>query len=122
MLLVGGILVTSMLRWIGLAFGGTEKDLRETVPVWLEPEVAALKRASGPFGWLWACLALGFAVLRHLAGEGHGQAPRPAHAECAHAIETAAAPFPAACAEAAPSAGAAWAAKEEKRFTQARCC
>jgi len=126
LLLVGGILVTSVLRWVGLAFGGSEKDLRETAPVWLEAEILAVERASGFLGWMWAALLLVAAVLRHLAGEGPARlalppAPlvashstsHPAHDGCA--IEALAA-------GSSSSAGAAWAAKEERRFTQARCC
>jgi carbon starvation protein len=126
LILVGGILVTSVLRWVGLAFRGSEKDLRETAPVWLEAEILAVERASGFFGWMWAALLLMAAVLRHLAGEGPAHptlppaplvashsASHPAHGGCA--IEAAAAEPPS-------SAGAAWASKEERRFTQARCC
>ena len=127
LLLVGGILVTSMLRWIGLAFGGAEKDLRETAPVWLEAELVALERAAGFFGRLWAGLLLVAAIMRHWAGEGPAPAPRMAHAGCAQGIEASGEAFaprngPATSERLAKTAGAEWAAKEEKRFTQARCC
>jgi hypothetical protein len=84
------------------------KDLREAAPVWLEAEVAAMEKASGPFGWLWAAMLLLVAVLRHLAGEAPAVGPVAIeHADCGLA---------------AVSAGEAWAAKEEKRFNQPRCC
>jgi carbon starvation protein len=108
LLLVGGILFASATRWIGLVLGKRAKDLRETAPVWLEEEMAAMERASGFFGWMWAALLLFVAVLRHLAGEA--PAPRQvalARAECAHA---------------ARDAGVAWAEKEERRFNNPRCC
>jgi carbon starvation protein len=125
LLLVGGILVTSALRWIGLAFGGAAKDLRETAPVWLEEEILAVERASGFFGWMWAVLLLMAAMLRHLAGEG--PAPRAIRPGCAHALEASADPqvLPGraeALAPGLPSAGAAWAAEEERRFSRPRCC
>ena len=115
LLLVGGILVTSAIRWMGLAYGGAAKDLRETAPVWLEAEMLALERSRGVFGWLWAALLLLAAVLRHLAGES----PLPAHADRVAVAGCARHSDPAQHEE---SAGEAWAAKEERRFTQARCC
>jgi carbon starvation protein CstA len=128
LLLVGGILVTSVLRWIGLAFGGAAKDLRETAPVWLEEEILAVERASGPFGWIWAVLLLSVAILRNLAGEGPAHAPvRSAHAGCRHGIEAPADPErptggPRVSADQALSPGAAWAEREERRFARPRCC
>jgi len=75
---------------------------------------------------MWAALLLLAAVLRHLAGEGPAHAaPPPApmaqmshanlagHDGCVQEI---------ASADKSLSPGAAWAAKEEARFTRARCC
>jgi carbon starvation protein len=115
LVLVGAIVITSVWRWVGLWTGRKPLDLRETEPVWLPAE--ALAPAPAPFGlkWLGGLFVLALAMLRHLAGQGD---PRPAQAPtcCPHdadghdpSLES-------------TDPGRAWAAREERRFRNPRCC
>jgi carbon starvation protein len=148
MILVGAILATSAWRWLNLALGKAEKDLRESPPVWLEDEIIALEKASGLLGWLWALGLLLVAVLRHLAGETPLARPATvARAACEHGAGMMAAASGetgsagagmdglAGMTGSAGAAGAAgkgfanralagkvWADKEELRFRRPRCC
>ena len=120
LIMVGAILVTSAVRWFGLTAGGKARDLRESAPVWLEDEIVALEKASGLLGWLWALGLLMMAMLRHLAGEAPAaKTARLTHADCDHAAGAAVA---AGAASVAVGTGEAWAAKEDARFNQPRCC
>jgi carbon starvation protein len=110
--LVAAIVLTSLWRWVGLVLGRSPLDLREAPVVWLPPEALLEPRSQG-LGRLFggaAVLALG--LVRHLAGQS-GEPREGAHAcFCDDGQHDAR----------AKDAGRAWAEREERRFTNPRCC
>jgi hypothetical protein len=108
MALVGSIVAASVARWVGMLAGTSPLDLKETPPVWLPAEALVESRPRGWLRWMGGAAVLGLGLLKHLAGErAESSAPLRAcstEQRCAH------------------DEGASWAAREERRFQNPRCC
>jgi carbon starvation protein len=110
--LVGAIVLTSLWRWIGLLLGKSPLDLKEAPAVWLPPEALVESRWRGLGRWLGGATVLALGILRHLAGQS--SEPTRVRATCdAHDGCRAGEP---------DDPGRAWADREERRFTNPRCC
>ncbi len=116
LILVTTILLLTAWRWLNIWQGRQARDLRESTPVWLKEELQALKKSQGLMGGLAAFMWIGFALLKHLAGET--SLPHPSITKFAKASKHSHSEL----SEAGLSEGAAWAAKEDLRFQKPKCC
>jgi carbon starvation protein len=112
LLLVGSVLLTSAWRWATMLLGRSPLDLRETEPVWLPASELVEARGRGILRWLGNATVLGLGLIRHLAGQGTPEEARFEAGLCA-AKHTG---------HSHPDPGAAWAAREEHRHRQPKCC
>jgi carbon starvation protein len=108
--LVATIVAASLWRWFGLWSGRQPWDLHETEPVMLPASALVQPPATSWRKWLPGLAVIAMGLVRHLAG----QPPSPRTATGGDCLD--------AHCRAARDAGAAWAAREERRFHNPRCC